>query len=199
MILSLLRNLRNPPLLASSSPRRQEILRLLGVRCEIVPPHLDEKSVQHSDPHKRTLLLAEKKAEKVAQTGRLTIAADTVVVLDGTILEKPESRDEARDMLQRLSGRDHWVFTAVALIFPRGENWSFLEKTRVFFAPLENAVVEEYIATPAPYDKAGGYGVQDSFGMAFIHRIEGCYFNVMGFPASRFVRELAAHHRWLQD
>jgi septum formation protein len=189
---------RNPLVLASSSPRRREILERLGFTCEILPAGIDEDSIRHADAKEQTLLLAEKKAETVALPGRLTVAADTVVVLDGELLEKPRDKDHARWMLQRLSGRDHIVYTAVALVFPQGERLRFIEDTRVFFIDLSTETIESYIASAQPYDKAGGYGAQDAFGMACIHRFEGCYFNVMGFPASRFMRVLSENRKFLQ-
>jgi septum formation protein len=189
--------LDKPLVLASASPRRREILEKLGFTCEIIPANLDEESIRHSDPAEQTLLLARAKADTVARPGRLNIAADTVVVLDNEVLEKPRDQAHALEMLKRLSGRTHWVFTAVCLVFPRGEKISFLEKTAVHFLPLSEATIADYTATPAPYDKAGGYGVQDAFGMANIARIEGCYFNVMGFPASRFIQALSENQKFL--
>lgn len=189
--------LQSPLVLASASPRRREILERLGFACEIRPANIDEEAIRHSDAAEQTLMLARAKADVVATTGRLTVAADTVVVLDGEVIEKPRDPDHARTMLQRLSGRPHRVFTAVCLVFPRGDKISFLEKTEVHFLPLSDETIAGYIATPAPYDKAGGYGVQDAFGMANIARIDGCYFNVMGFPASRFMQTLAENRKFL--
>jgi septum formation protein len=186
-----------PLLLASASPRRREILERLGFTCEIIPANLDEESIRHKDPAEQTLLLAEAKAAVVAVSGRLTIAADTVVVLDHEVLEKPRDKNHAREMLSRLSGRAHLVFTAVCLVFPRGEKVKFLEQTSVYFRALSTETIAAYVETPEPYDKAGGYGVQDAFGMANIHRIEGCYFNVMGFPASRFMQALSENRKFL--
>jgi septum formation protein len=187
-----------PLLLASASPRRREILERLGFTCEIRPANIDEESIRHTDAAEQTLLLAEKKAEVVALSGRLTVAADTVVVLDGQVIEKPRDKEHARFMLQSLSGRDHLVYTAVALVFPGGERLRFIEETRVFFEALSAETIESYISSPQPYDKAGGYGVQDAFGMAYICRFEGCYFNVMGFPASRFIAVLSENRKFLQ-
>jgi len=188
---------RVPLLLASASPRRREILERLGFSCEIRPAGIDEESIRHADAAEQTLLLAEKKAEAVAIPGKLTVAADTVVVLDGEVIEKPRDLAHARTMLRSLSGRDHMVYTAVALVFPGGERLRFIEETRVFFAALSDETIESYIASPQPYDKAGGYGAQDAFGMACIRRFEGCYFNVMGFPASRFMRVLSENRKFL--
>ncbi len=189
--------LDKPIILASASPRRREILEKLGFVCEIIPANLDEESIRHSDPAEQTLLLAEAKAAAVARPGRLNIAADTIVVLEGEVLEKPRDQAHASQMLKKLSGRPHWVFTAVCMVFPRGEKISFLEKTAVHFLQLTEATIAAYTATPEPYDKAGGYGVQDAFGMANISRIEGCYFNVMGFPASRFMQALSENQKFL--
>lgn len=183
--------------LASASPRRREILERLGLTIEIRPADIDELAIRHSDPYEQTRRIARAKADAIWKPGLTTVAADTVVVLDGRVLEKPADADDARRMLQQLSGREHKVFTAVSLHFPGGEHAGFLEETAVFFLPLAAEVIESYIATPAPYDKAGGYGVQDAFGMSYISRIEGCYFNVMGFPASRFMQALSENQKFL--
>lgn len=189
--------LETPLVLASASPRRREILEKLGFHCEILPANLDEESIRHSDPAEQTLMLARAKAAAVARRGRLNIAADTIVVCDGEVLEKPRDQNHARAMLEKLSARSHWVLTAVCMVFPRGEKVEFLEKSEVFFRELSPVTITTYIATNEPYDKAGGYGVQDAFGMANIRRIEGCYFNVMGFPASRFMEALSANQKFL--
>ncbi|AFM14830.1 Maf family protein [Turneriella parva] len=183
--------------LASASPRRREILEKLGFRCEVRPANIDELAIRDADAEKQTLRIAHEKARVIAAPGVLTVAADTIVVLDGLVLEKPQDRPEAISMLSRLSGRPHLVHTAVSLVFPRGEKAEIIETTRVFFAELPASVIEAYADTPSPYDKAGGYGVQDAFGMQNIERIEGCYFNVMGFPSSRFMRLLRENRKLL--
>ena len=183
--------------LASASPRRREILEHLGFNLKIEPAQIDELSIRHKNPEKQTLLLAKIKAETVTVPGRMTVSADTIVVLDKAVLEKPADIQEARQMLRKLSGRQHQVFTAVHTIFPAGQSGAFLEKTQVCFMPLTDTAIEQYINTSEPYDKAGGYGVQNGFGMAHIYRIEGCYFNVMGFPASRFMRFLSENQKFL--
>lgn len=183
--------------LASASPRRREILEKLGFRCEVRPANIDELAIRDADAEKQTLRIAHEKARVIAAPGVLTVAADTIVVLDGLVLEKPQDRPEAISMLSRLSGRPHLVHTAVSLVFAGGEKAEIIETTRVFFAELPATVIEAYADTPSPYDKAGGYGVQDAFGMQNIERIEGCYFNVMGFPASRFMRLLRANRKLL--
>ena len=186
-----------PIVLASASPRRREILEKLGFRCEVRPANIDELAIRDPDAEKQTLRIAHEKARVIAAPGVLTVAADTIVVLDGAVLEKPQDIQEAISMLSRLSDRAHLVHTAVSLVFPRGEKVEFIETTRVFFAEVPAAVIEAYADTPSPYDKAGGYGVQDAFGMKNIARIEGCYFNVMGFPASRFMRVLRENRKLL--
>lgn len=186
-----------PIVLASASPRRREILEKLGFRCEVRPANIDELAIRDPDAEKQTLRIAHEKARVIAAPGVLTVAADTIVVLDGAVLEKPQDIQEAISMLSRLSGRAHLVHTAVSLVFPRSEKVEFIETTRVFFAEVPAAVIEAYADTPSPYDKAGGYGVQDAFGMQNIERIEGCYFNVMGFPASRFMRVLRENRKLL--
>lgn len=187
----------SPLVLASASPRRREILERLGFTLEISPANIDENAIRHANPAQLTLLLADAKVRKVATAGSLAVAADTIVVVDGAILEKPIVPDDARRMLGALSGRGHLVYTAVSVSFPGGEIRNFLETTQVFFVELSVESINAYVATTEPYDKAGGYGVQDTFGMTNIHRIEGCYFNVMGFPASRFMRFLSENQKLL--
>lgn len=184
-------------LLASASPRRREILEKLGFICDIRPANIDELAIRDADPKIQTLRIANEKANVVAVPGALTVAADTIVVLDDEVLEKPRNKAEAVSMLSRLSGRAHLVHTAVALASPRGERVELIETTQVYFVKLSAAVIDDYTNTKSPYDKAGGYGVQDAFGMQNIERIEGCYFNVMGFPASRFMRLLRENQKLL--
>lgn len=186
-----------PLLLASASPRRFEILTRLGFSPEVRPADIDEMAIRDQNPAELALKLARAKAEAVYTSGKLTIAADTIVAIESEILEKPLDKADARRMLRQLSGREHLVFTGVSVILPRGQNETFVEKTSVFFSPLSEQAIEAYVGTEEPYDKAGAYGVQEGFGMANIYRIEGCYFNVMGFPASRFMQLLSANQKFL--
>lgn len=186
-----------PLVLASASPRRREILMRLGFSPEVRPAAIDEMSIRDKNPAELALKLARAKATAVQLTGKLTVAADTIVAIDSEILEKPLDKADARRMLTQLSGREHFVFTGVSVVLPGGRIESFVEKTSVFFSPLSEQTIEDYIETDESYDKAGAYGVQEGFGMANIHRIEGCYFNVMGFPASRFMRLLSANQKFL--
>lgn len=186
-----------PLVLASASPRRREILERLGFTCVVEPANIDEESIRDNDAQLQTKRIARAKGNAVAKKGNLTVSADTIVYFDGTVLEKPRNADHARAMLRNLSGREHSVYTAVALVFPQGHEVEFLEETRVTFRAIADDTIEEYIQSDSPYDKAGGYGVQDAFGMAHILRIEGCYYNVMGFPASRFMEVLAKNRKFL--
>ena len=187
-----------PLVLASASPRRREILEKLGFSCDVRPANIDEMAIRDKDAGLQTVRIANEKARVAAVAGSLTVAADTIVVVEGDVLEKPRDKADAIAMLSRLSGRDHLVHTAVSLVFPRGETAHVLETTRVFFNDLAADLIEAYADKPSPYDKAGGYGVQDAFGMQNIRRIEGCYFNVMGFPASRFMQLLRENQKSLR-
>ncbi len=180
-------------ILASASPRRAEILRDAGVPFVVLSSAVDETPYPGESPHDHVQRLAHAKAELVAARAvgpAIVIAADTVVALDGRILGKPRSTDDARHMLEQLSGRTHTVLTGVALIrLPDAERRAFVESTLVHFAPLEENDIVQYLATDEPYDKAGAYAIQGRAGK-FIPRIEGCYFNVVGLPLARLVQTL---------
>jgi septum formation protein len=137
--------------------------------------------------------LADAKAELVAARAvgpAIVIAADTVVLLDGQILGKPRTSDDARNMLAKLSGRTHSVITGVTLVrLPDAERRNFVETTHVHFATLSNDDLNRYLATEEPFDKAGSYAIQGRAGR-HIPRIEGCYFNVVGLPLSRLCQAL---------
>lgn len=177
--------------LASSSPRRRELLEMLGVtEYEIIPAQVDE-TLPDLSPEEAVIYLARLKARTVADScppDRLVIAADTLVFLDGEALGKPESTAEAKAMLRRLSGRQHTVYTGVA-VMENDRALAFAEKTDVFFRELEDVEIDAYIKTGEPMDKAGAYGAQGR-GAVFIRRIDGDFFNVMGLPVCRLVTEL---------
>ncbi len=182
-------------ILASSSPRRAEILRNTGFSFEVRPAQVDESLRPDENAAAYVLRLAQTKAEAVAARiestePALVIAADTTVVVAGEILGKPGDANEAREMLGKLSGGTHEVLTGVAIIntFTR-ERALHVETTRVTFLALSPEEITRYVATGEPFDKAGGYGVQ-GIGGRFVSRIEGCYFNVMGLPLSRAWRML---------
>lgn len=186
-------------ILASASPRRAEILRNAGFDFEVVPVHADESLRPGEAATDYVRRLAEEKARIVARQlakdaagdSTFIIAADTVVVIDNEILGKPSSAANARDMLHRLSGKTHEVYTGLSVL--RGNaSRTVVEMTRVTFVTLSKQEIEDYIATGEPFDKAGAYAIQGQGGN-FISRIEGCYFNVMGLPLARLyaiLREL---------
>jgi septum formation protein len=177
--------------LASGSPRRTHLLTLLGIAHEVDPAHVDEAPLPGESPRDTADRLAREKAAGVAarHPGRLVLAADTVVVLDGGMLGKPADPAEARVMLERLSGREHTVITAVALV-RNGTVWERRDETRVRFRALSDQTIADYIATGEPFDKAGAYGLQ-GYGSVLIERIEGDCFGVMGLPV-RLVTDLLA-------
>ncbi|HHV94687.1 MAG TPA: septum formation inhibitor Maf [Firmicutes bacterium] len=181
-------------ILASHSPRRQELLRSLGVDFTVIPAEVDESAIQEEDPEALAEALAYVKARWVADRvlDAVVVAADTIVLLDsGEVLGKPRGNEEAVEMLSRLSGRGHWVVTGVAVIDSgTGNTKVFHETTRVFFRALSRQEIERYVATGEPLDKAGAYGIQGK-GALLVERIEGCYFNVVGFPLARVGQALA--------
>jgi septum formation protein len=180
-------------ILASSSPRRAEILTNAGLSFSVLSSAVDESPYPGEPPAALVQRLANAKADLVtarAVGSAIIVAADTVVVLDDKILGKPRSTEEARHMLQQLSGRTHSVLTGVALIrLPDGERRQFIESTLVHFRPITDEELSSYLATEEPLDKAGAYAVQGQAGR-YIPRIEGCYFNVVGLPLSRVLTEL---------
>jgi septum formation protein len=182
-------------ILASSSPRRAEILANAGLPFSVLSSAVDESPYPGEAPAALVQRLANAKADLVtARTvgPAIILAADTVVVLDDKILGKPNSIEDARHMLQQLSGRTHSVLTGVALIrLPDGERRQFIESTLVHFRPITEEELSSYLATQEPYDKAGAYAIQGQAGR-YIPRIEGCYFNVVGLPLSRVLAELRA-------
>jgi septum formation protein len=181
-------------ILASASARRAEILRDAGLSFVVLSSAVDETPYQNESPHDLVERLATAKAELAAARAigpAIVIAADTVISLDGHILGKPRSSDDARHMLEKLSGRTHSVVTGVALIrLPDSERRTFVETTLVRFAALSPEQITRYLATGEPHDKAGAYAIQGHAGR-FIPRIDGCYFNVVGLPLSRLYYALA--------
>jgi septum formation protein len=174
--------------LASASPRRAELLTAAGIPFEVRPAHIDERVQPGEDATAYAGRVALEKARAVhAQfNGRPVLAADTVVVVDGQILGKPEDAADAKRMLRLLSGRAHEVLTAVVLIGGKSGPMSFLtgrEVTTVEFAPLDDREIEWYVATGEPFDKAGGYAIQ-GLASRFVTRIEGSYTNVVGLPVT---------------
>ncbi|HXJ14491.1 MAG TPA: Maf family protein [Candidatus Limnocylindrales bacterium] len=180
-------------ILASSSLRRAEILANAGLPFTVLTSPVDESPYPGEAPAALVQRLANAKADIViarALGPAIVLGADTEVVLDDKILGKPRSTEDARRMLQQLSGRTHSVLTGAALIrLPDGERRQFIESTLVHFRPITEEELSSYLATGEPYDKAGAYGIQGHAGR-FIPRVEGCYFNVVGLPLSRVLTEL---------
>jgi septum formation protein len=177
--------------LASQSPRRRELLANAGIAFEIRPAGIEEKPLEGEPPEQHVIRLAREKAEAVrAREDEFVLAADTTVVVDGEILEKPHSPQEAERMLRLLHGRDHFVLTGVCLRH-HGRLWTAAESTRVWFIPLRDEEILAYARSGEPLDKAGGYAIQ-GLASRFVDRIEGCYFNVVGLPVSRVYRMLRA-------
>ena len=168
-------------ILASASPRRRELLATLGLAFEVVPSNVDE-SIEERDPRAAAELLARRKAEAVAaeHPDALVIGSDTIVALDGHMLGKPEDAEEARTMLRGLRGRPHQVVTGVAAILG-GREESSRAWTTVHMRPYPDDAIEAFIATGSPFDKAGGYAIQDE-AFAPVERFEGCRCAVIGLP-----------------
>lgn len=179
-------------ILASESPRRKDLLETAGLTFVIVPSLIDENDYSLSDPKTHVKLLAEIKAENVSlkYPDSWVIGADSIVVIDGNILEKPKSISDARQMIQSLSGKVHHVHTGYA-IFCRKKSHFFsdVESTSVLFKPLTEKEIEWYIHTPEPYDKAGGYAIQ-GLGSFMIKQINGSYTNVVGLPVCEVIDHL---------
>jgi septum formation protein len=177
-------------ILASQSPRRRELLNLVGIAHEVRPADIDETYFPGEQPRAHAERLAREKAAVIAQRepDAVVIGSDTIVVVDGDVLGKPADEAEAARMLRRLSGRSHVVMTAVAVVW-RGETRSAVVEVGVDFHPLTDGEIDAYIATHEPMDKAGAYGIQ-GFGAAIVARVDGDYFAVMGLPVQRLVRML---------
>lgn len=180
--------------LASRSPRRAELLTVAGIPFEVMLPGEVEEELAgslggfRSHPAAYARTLAEAKAREVSQRnpGRLVLGADTVVVHEGDILEKPRDPEDAVRLLERLSGEAHVVISAIALVGgPAGSKGATThEETGVEFLPLRSAAIRRYVETKEPMDKAGAYGIQ-GYGALMVRGVQGCYFNVMGLPLAR--------------
>ena len=174
--------------LASQSPRRRDLLSLVGIRHEVRPANIDETYLPGEVPLGHAERLARTKAETIAVPDAVTIGSDTIVVVDGDVLGKPRDAADATRMLRRLSGRSHVVITGVAARW-RGRTLSAAEQVDVTFRALSDHDIRNYIATGEPMDKAGAYGIQ-GFGATIVERVNGDYFAVMGLPLNRLTRLL---------
>ncbi len=175
--------------LASASPRRRELLSLVGLEYEVLPADIDESVKGYEDAGKYVMDMSRIKAEtvrdKLWETGavpKTVLAADTTVVVDGSILGKPADKQDALRMLNLIGGRWHEVITGITLAHGKsGQVLTQAERTRVKIREISPDFAERYIGTGEPFDKAGSYGIQ-GFGSLLVEEIEGCYFNVMGLP-----------------
>ena len=177
---------RKKVILASASPRRKEIFRLIGIKALQMPAFIDE-SITVQNPIKLVKEHSFCKAEKIGRnvdSDCLVVAADTIVFLDKKILGKPPDTFQAIEYLTNLSGKFHYVYTGIALNYKNNIKVGY-EKTGVEFHKISTQEIDDYLKTKEPFDKAGAYGIQ-GYGSQFIRKISGCYFNVMGFPISLF-------------
>jgi septum formation protein len=180
-------------ILASSSPRRRELLRNLGFAFDVIQPSADETVSENETPEDFALRVSAEKAWSVSGSlgeGAVVIGADTIVVVDGEMLGKPEDCEEASSMLRKLSGKEHHVYTAFSIVRPKDEILhSEIVDTSVRVKPLAASEIEGYIKTGEPMDKAGAYGIQ-GIGSFMVRGIEGSYSNVVGLPVEELLAAL---------
>jgi septum formation protein len=183
--------LKRPLILASSSPRRQYLMKEAGFDFTVEKPDVDEIFPPELPADQVAKYLAEKKAEvfRLAMKDEIVVTADTIVLLEKKILNKPADRSEALSMLNDLSGNTHKVITGVCILSKEKET-SFDDTTEVTFQKLTKQEIEFYVDHYKPYDKAGAYGAQDWIGMVAIQKIVGSYFNVMGLPIHKVYQHL---------
>lgn len=191
-------NLNCPLILASNSPRRQQILKEAGFDFKVKTKPLNEDYPSHLKTEQIAVYLAESKAKALKDeiNKEIVIAADTIVCLpapmqsgNDEILGKPRNQSEAFEMLKKLSGSKHEVITGVCLL-SKDKEISFYDKTEVWFRELKETEINYYIENFKPFDKAGGYGIQEWIGLIGIEKINGSYFNVMGLPVHKVYEEL---------
>ena len=179
-------------ILASRSPRRQQLLYELGLKFEVVTRSWTEKYPRHLKGAKIALYVAGRKAkafQSEVKDNEIVITADTIVWCNNKVLGKPAGTADARKILREISGNTHEVITGVCLLSAVKQT-SFFSSTKVTFTELSDEEIEYYISNFNPYDKAGAYGIQEWIGIAACSRIEGSYFNVMGLPVEQVYREL---------
>ncbi len=178
-------------ILASASPRRRELMTLAGIPFEARPVDADETIICCTPPEGAVMMLATRKAQLAAEQfpDDLIIGADTIVAAGKHIYGKPATKEDAFEMLSALSGKTHQVFTGVCIYTKSGERNAFCTRTDVSFFPLSEDEIRAYIATGEPMDKAGAYGIQGK-GALLVEKINGDYYNVVGLPISRLIREL---------
>lgn len=177
-----------PIILASTSPRRKQLLNMIGLKFDVIPSNVDEDLTLKMKPEDFVQFYAQEKANDVAKVhpDHLTIGADTVVVFDEQIIGKPRDKDDSYNMLMSLSGNTHKVLTGISMHCSKRQiNDTFFARTDVTFNHLCDTDISYYIETYRPFDKAGSYGIQDWFSVC-VKKIDGCFYNVMGFPLSAF-------------
>lgn len=182
-----------PIYLASKSPRRKKMLRLMGIKFRPLAIHTKEIINPDYSPVKNVKQIAKDKSDSALLKIRngIVITADTIVVLDNKLIGKPDNKSEAKKILKLLSGKDHFVYTGFAIANKNtGEKIVDYSKTKVTFRKLLNKEIDDYIKTGSPLDKAGAYGIQDDYGAVFVEKIAGCYYNVLGFPMSKIYKSL---------
>ncbi len=187
-------NLKYPLILASKSPRRQELLRMAGIPFSLQTKDTDESYPAELEAHSVARFLSEKKAAAFRgeiDDQQILLTSDTTVLVDTQVLGKPENEKEALAMLQLLSGRSHKVVSAASLLH-KNNIISFDDTTEVFFRTLKEEEIMYYIEHYKPFDKAGAYGIQEWIGMVGIEKIEGSYYNVMGLPVHKVYQHLEA-------
>ncbi|MCL6495370.1 MAG: Maf family protein [Ignavibacterium sp.] len=182
-----------PIYLASKSPRRRKLLKQLNLKFKSFSVETEENVLPDEKPDKAVLRIAEEKmfaARKKIKSG-IIITADTLVFLDGKVLGKPVNQTDAFRMLRNLSNKTHQVYSAYCLYNTKtGKTITEFVKTDVTFRKLTDQEISDYIKTGSPMDKAGAYGIQDDFGAVFVDHINGCYYNVVGLPLSKFYHAL---------
>lgn len=182
-----------PIYLASKSPRRRKLLKQLNLKFKSFSVNLDEVFDKNQTPFENALRICKEKmqlAKKRIAKG-IIITCDTIVIINNEVLGKPLDKKDAYRLLKKLSGKTHIVITAYSIYnsFSKKQITRF-EETKVTFRKLTDSEIIEYIETGSPMDKAGAYGIQDDFGAVFVSKIDGCYYNVVGLPLSKFYHDL---------
>ena len=178
--------------LASSSPRRRELLTMLGIAFEVIPSHVDEEEIDGETPGEHVTRLSQAKVREVGKTfpARWILGADTIVFIDGVVLGKPRTTTDAQCMLRKLSGREHTVMTGFYIYHPeRNQSAGTVVESRVAIKKLTENEIDGYIKTGEPFDKAGAYAVQ-GIGMFMIEKVSGSHTNVIGLPVCEVVSAL---------
>jgi len=180
-------------ILASSSPRRRELLKMLGIAFEVIPSHIEEEEIDGESPREHVARLSQAKAKEVGRTvkkDRWILGADTIVFIDGEVLGKPQTGAEANCMLKKLSGREHTVMTGFFIYHPElNQSAGTVVESKVAIKKLTDNEIEGYIKTGEPFDKAGAYAVQ-GIGMFMIEKVFGSHTNVIGLPVCEVVSAL---------